>query len=118
MLVRTAAAATCARLDFSIDRLEDVRLAVDEVAAMLIADVEPGADLLCEFLPLPDSGLEITMSARTLTGTMPRTDTFAWAVITALVDNVAASVDGQLVSVLLRTSASTSPSASANTVNV
>ncbi|MFN8169035.1 MAG: anti-sigma regulatory factor [Candidatus Nanopelagicales bacterium] len=107
VLARTTATACCARLDFGVDRLEDVRLAVDEVAAMLIADAVPGTEVVCVFTPYEDGGLDIALTAATAAGTLPRTDTFAWAVLTALVDDVTATVDADVVTVLLRTSRST-----------
>ena len=107
VLARTTATACCARLDFGVDRLEDVRLAVDEVAALLIADAVPGTEITCVFTPHEGGGLDIALSAQTGTGTLPRTDTFAWAVLTALVDDVTATVDASEVTVLLRTSRST-----------
>ena len=38
VLIRAAVSAMCARLDFTIDRIEDVKLAVDEAAALLLGD--------------------------------------------------------------------------------
>jgi serine/threonine-protein kinase RsbW len=104
VLARTTATACCARLDFGVDRLEDVRLAVDEVAAMLIADATPGSEITCVFTPYETGGLDIALTAATGSGTLPRTDTFAWAVLTALVDDVTATVDASEVTVVLRTS--------------
>lgn len=106
VLARTTATACCARLDFGVDRLEDVRLAVDEVAAMLIGEAVPGSEITCVFTPYEGGGLDIALSAQTGTGALPRTDTFAWAVLTALVDDVTATVDASEVTVLLRTSRS------------
>jgi serine/threonine-protein kinase RsbW len=105
VLVRTAATACCARLDFDVDRLEDVRLAVDEVA-MLIERAVPGTDIRCELLPYDDGRLDIAIRAETDSGALPRTDTFAWAVLTALVDDVTTTVDASETTVLLRTSRS------------
>ena len=106
MLVRTAATACCARLDFDVDRLEDVRLAVDEVASMLIERAVPGTDIRCELVPYDDGRLDIAIRAETDSGALPRTDTFAWAVLTALVDDVTTTVDASETTVLLRTSRS------------
>ena len=107
VLARTTATACCARLDFDIDRLEDVRLAVDEVVGMLIDRAQPGADIECVFTPYDDGRLDIAVSVRTSAGTLPATDTFAWAVLTALVDDVTATVDSMPVTVVLHTSRST-----------
>jgi serine/threonine-protein kinase RsbW len=104
VLVRTTAVAVCARLDYDVDTLEDVRLAVDEVASLLVADAVEGSDLVCELAPGADSSLAVTLSARTRSAGLPPPDSFAWAVLSALVDDVEAAVDGDVVAVVLRTS--------------
>ena len=108
VLARTAATACCARLDFDVDRLEDVRLAVDEVVGLLIGQADAGTDIACVFTPYDDGRLDITVAATSDGGTLPANDSFAWAVLTALVDDVTATVDATSVTVLLRTSRSTS----------
>ena len=104
VLVRTTATATCARLDFDVDRLENVRLAVDEVAALLIEQSVDDGEIACAFTTHDDGRLDIALRARTTSGTLPDTSTFAWAVLTALVDEEAATVDALDVTVVLRTS--------------
>lgn len=93
VLVRVAVAAMCARLDFPIDRIDDVRLAVDEAASLLLADAQPEADLSVRYTPLPDGGLDIELSCPTVHGRNVPTDGFSWTVLTALVDEVTATVD-------------------------
>ena len=51
VLIRAAISAMCARLDFTIDRIEDVKLAVDEAAALLLSDAPDGAELDVRFTP-------------------------------------------------------------------
>ena len=104
MLARTTAAACCARLDFDVERLDDVRLAVDEVVGLLIGQADPGTDIECVFAPYDDGRLDITVSATSDGGTLPASSSFAWAVLTALVDDVTATVDASAVTVVLRTS--------------
>ncbi len=108
VLARTTATACCARLDFDVDRLEDVRLAVDEVVGLLIGQAVAGTDIECVFTPYDDGRLDITVTATSDGGTLPASDSFGWAVLTALVDDVTATVDATAVTVLLRTSRSTS----------
>jgi serine/threonine-protein kinase RsbW len=93
-------------MDFAIDRLEDVRLAVDETASMLIKDAEPDSELECAFIPGDNGQLDLVLSAYTKTGTLPPTNSFSWTVLTALVDDVRAVVDSQRLSIHLRASAS------------
>lgn len=104
VLVRTTAVAVCARLDYDVDTLEDVRLAVDEVATLLVGDAVEGTDLQCELLPGADASLSVSLTARTRSAALPPADSFAWAVLSALVDEVETAVDGDVVSVVLRTS--------------
>ena len=101
-VLRTATAGLAARLDFTLDEIEDLRIAVDEACALLLPDAVPGAELTCVF-SLGAEALSMTVSVPSRTGRMPRRNTFAWTVLTALAGEVDASVgeDG-LVSVTLR----------------
>ena len=91
-LARTMAAAMAVRADLPIDQLEDLRLAVDEAAAQLVLDAVPGTELRCVFFE-SDGSLRIEVRGTTASGTVPATNTFGWTVLTALVDDVTASID-------------------------
>ena len=54
-VLRTATAGLAARLDFTLDEIEDLRIAVDEACAMLLTQAVPGADLECRFTLDSDS---------------------------------------------------------------
>lgn len=92
VLIRAAVSAMCARLDFTIDRIEDVKLAVDEAAALLLSDAPRGADLYVDFTPDAPDGLLVSMTAATIHGRSLQRDSFTWTVLTALVDEVVATV--------------------------
>jgi serine/threonine-protein kinase RsbW len=91
-LLRTATAGLAARLDFTLDEIEDLRIAVDESCAMLLQKATDGSSLTCRFDLSPDA-LAITVSAPTLDGKPPARDTFAWTVLTALAGEVDALTD-------------------------
>ncbi len=91
-VLRTATASLASRLDFTIDDIEDLRIAVDEACAMLLTQAVPGADLECTF-ELTADAIRIDVSVLTLDGTEPSRDTFAWTVLTALAGQVDSSVD-------------------------
>lgn len=92
VLVRAAVQAMCARLNFSIDRIEDVKLAVNEATALLLADVPEAAELDVRLAPDDPEGLSVELSAATIHGRSLERDSFTWTVLTALVDDVVATV--------------------------
>lgn len=95
-LIRTATAAACAQAQFTVDRLDDLRLAIDEACALLVADAPPGAELRAEFR-VSGNQLDVQLRAESTTGTTPSTNTFAWTVLAALVDDVTADcIDSQV----------------------
>ena len=91
-VLRTATAGLAARLDFTLDEIEDLRIAVDEACAMLLSSAVPGADLECEF-ELSTDAIRVSVTVLTLDGQAPSRDTFAWTVLSALAGGVDSSVD-------------------------
>jgi serine/threonine-protein kinase RsbW len=90
-VLRTATAGLAARLDFNLDEIEDLRIAIDEACAMLLAQAVPGTDLTCEF-ELTDDAMSIGVSVLTVDGRPPSRDTFAWTVLSSLAGDVDAEV--------------------------
>jgi len=93
-VLRTATASLASRLDFTIDDIEDLRIAVDEACAMLLTQAVPGADLECSF-ELTGDAIAVSVAVLTLDGQEPSRDTFAWTVLTALAGEVDSSVDAE-----------------------
>lgn len=92
-VLRTAAAGLAARLHFTLDEIEDLRIAVDEACAMLIRLATPAADLQCQFALSGDElGVEVAVPT-TAAESLPATSSFTWKVLTALASAAAASVD-------------------------
>jgi serine/threonine-protein kinase RsbW len=60
-VLRTATAGLAARLDFTLDEIEDLRIAVDEACAMLLPQAIPGTNLECDF-DLGTEEMTITVS--------------------------------------------------------
>ena len=103
-VLRTATASLASRLDFTIDDIEDLRIAVDEACAMLLSQAVAGADLTCTF-ELLGNAMAVSVSVPTVDGTQPSRDTFAWTVLTALAGEVDSSVDlDKVVTLSLRKS--------------
>ena len=102
-VLRTATAGLAARLDFTLDEIEDLRIAVDEACAMLLAQAVPGADLECRF-SLDADRMRVSVSVLTLDGAEPSRDTFAWTVLSALAGEVDsdAGVDNRVTITLVK----------------
>jgi serine/threonine-protein kinase RsbW len=86
-VLRTATAGLAARLDFTLDEIEDLRIAVDEACAMLLVQAVPGTDLECEF-ELTGEAMRIAVSVLSVDGQVPSRETFAWTVLSSLAGDV------------------------------
>ena len=81
----------------TVDALDDLKLAVDEACALAIAAAPADTDLTVT-LRVTGQTVEVELLSVSSTGTPIRTNTFAWTVLTALVDTVETRVseDGLL----------------------
>jgi serine/threonine-protein kinase RsbW len=97
-VLRTATAGLAARRDFTLDEIEDLRIAVDEACALLLQQARPGAVLDCRFALGDD---DLTMSVRTSSDNprAPREDSLAWTLLTALAGELTAEVDGDVITI-------------------
>ena len=101
-VLRTATAGLAARLDFTLDEIEDLRIAVDEACAMLLSQAIPGTNLECAF-DLGDEEMTITVSVTAAEPRIPAKDTFSWTVLSALAGSVDSRLDADdQVSIVLR----------------
>lgn len=95
-LVRSATSAICAQADFTLDALDDVGLAVGEACALVIGEAPGDADLRAQWR-VHATVVDIDISSPTTSTTGVATNTFAWTVLTALVQQVDSAVtDGRL----------------------
>jgi serine/threonine-protein kinase RsbW len=99
-LIRTTSAAVAARLDLTIDEIEDLRIAVDEAAAMLLPHVA-GDSCVDVVFTLADEALTIRLSAETGATAALDQDGFGWTVLTALVGSVRAEDGDGRTSIIL-----------------
>lgn len=100
-VLRTATAGLAARLDFTLDEIEDLRIAVDEACAMLLSQAIPGTNLECAF-DLGAEDMTITVSVTAAEPEVPARDTFAWTVLSALAGTVDSRLgDDDQVSIVL-----------------
>jgi len=103
-VLRTATAGLAARLDFTLDVIEDLRIAVDEACAMLLGQAVPGTGLECTFT-LGRDMMTISVSVLSQAARPPASDTFAWTVLSALAGSVEALVGpGNRLTIVLQKS--------------
>jgi len=86
-MLRQTVAGLAARLDFTLDEIDDLRIAVDEACALLLPDATEGSHLVCRFT-LAKHELQIAVLATTRSGVIPGPGSFAWTVLTALAGDV------------------------------
>ncbi|MEJ7796064.1 MAG: anti-sigma factor [Nocardioides sp.] len=105
-VLRTTTAGLAARLDFTIDDIEDLRIAVGEACAMVLPDADPGSPLLAEFFLAP-SLLTVRVTVGGSEIGKPDYDSFAWQVLDTLASSASAEVDGDTFVVTLTMEAET-----------
>lgn len=99
-LARAATASVCARADFPLDRLEDAGLAVDEALSLLLLDAVPGTELVCRWTAR-STDVQIEVSSTSTSGRTPRSTSFSWMVLSALVARATAAISGGIVTISL-----------------
>ncbi|WP_122818209.1 anti-sigma factor [Nocardioides pantholopis] len=85
-VLRTTTAGLAARLDFTIDDIEDLRIAVGEACAIVLPEADPASDLCCRFYLQPGR-LTVAVGVDTTTPAAPDPDSFAWQVLTTIAES-------------------------------
>lgn len=107
-VLRTATAGLAARLQFTLDEIEDLRIAVDEACAMLLTIATPGSELDCRFTAT-ETALTVDVTVPTVRGArLPAESSFAWKVLTALTTAVDATIKDGRATIQLVTRRATS----------
>lgn len=104
-LVRSTAVAVASRAGFDLEQLEDVRIAVGEAAGLLAAHAHPDT-LIDVSLDLEPDALLVSLTGRCEGSSLPRQESFAWAVLAALVVDLWAEETPEGVTISLRSSRS------------
>jgi serine/threonine-protein kinase RsbW len=91
VVVRTATAGLAARLDLTLDEIEDLRIAVDEACSLLLLGrAHPGRTLNASFSVGAGS---ITVVIGGPADALPEDASFSWAVLRALAGDVVTGVN-------------------------
>ncbi len=101
-VLRTVTAALAASRDFTLDELDDMRIAVDEAGALLLPHAHPGSQLSAVFDGESTSlRVEVAVTVPAGADGEPDRSSFAWLVLAALTDSVAVDRSGQRLSLTL-----------------
>ena len=92
-IVRTTAAGLAARLDFTIDEIEDLRIAIGEASALVFPQADPDADVVCRFF-LGSGSMTVELETEAMDEPEADRDSFAWQVLETLADDVVAGSSG------------------------
>ncbi|MEO6510673.1 MAG: anti-sigma factor [Nocardioides sp.] len=82
-VVRTTTAGLAARLDFLIDDIEDLRIAVGEACAMVLPEADLESDLVCSYFLSPGR-LTVRVAVTASAPEGPEYDSFAWQVLSTM----------------------------------
>lgn len=91
-LLRAAIASLAATANFTIDRIDDAKLAVDEAFAIALSYSDDTSPITCA-CDVTAAGVTIGLATSSQRSDPPPTNTFTWTVLTTLADEVVAGVD-------------------------
>ena len=105
-VLRATTVSLAARLDFTIDDIEDLRMAVGEACAMVLPSADEGSELTCRYFIAP-SRLTINVSVVSSEPELPDREGFAWQMLSALTTDAATTAEngGLTVSMTLNSTA-------------
>ncbi len=89
-VLRTTAAALAARVDFTIEAIEDLRISIGEAIALVLTEADPGVDLECRF-HLAAGEIRVELSAEAVDNPEVDRDSFAWQVLDTMAAQVRAT---------------------------
>lgn len=92
-IVRTTAAGLAARLDFTIDDIEDLRIAIGEASALAIPAADPGTDLVSSFF-FGHGSMTVTLEVEAMDDPPLDKESFAWQVLDTIAQDASAGAEG------------------------
>jgi hypothetical protein len=97
-VLRTAVGAYAARDRFTLDQVDDLRMAVEEAAVQLLRHVS-GEAIVMDVSPIAP-GIEVRLHAQVSSGPVFDRSSFSWTILRALADDVRAYTDERATIVL------------------
>jgi serine/threonine-protein kinase RsbW len=97
-VLRTTTAGLAARLDFTMDDIEELRIAIGEALALVLPEADPGADLTCRF-HLGSGTMTVEVETEASDDPQPDHESFAWQVLDTLASDAAVDTSGGVFTV-------------------
>jgi serine/threonine-protein kinase RsbW len=97
-VLRTMTASLAARLDFTVDDIEDLRIAVGEACALVLPRARSGGALRAEFRQTTGA-LTVSVRVDTAGPAQPDYESFAWQVLSTLATDTSADADDHQLAV-------------------
>ncbi len=97
-VLRMTTAGLAARLDFTLDDIEDLRMAVGEACALVLEGAEPSGELVATF-DLDEAAMRVRVATTSTAQVRPDTDSFGWQVLSALTSEVTTDVENKHCSI-------------------
>jgi serine/threonine-protein kinase RsbW len=104
-VLRTMTAGLAARLDFTVDDIEDLRIAIGEACALVLPEAVSGGDLEAEFRQTPGT-LTISVRVETSARAEPDYESFAWQVLSTLAAQATADAHDHYLQITFSTDSS------------
>lgn len=98
-LLRTVVSGIAARRDYTLEQVDDLRMAVEEAAVLLLRHGEGPLELRAV---VEDHQLQVELSTHVTTpGTVVDPSSFSWMILQALTDGLSSAVDGTTATLTL-----------------
>jgi serine/threonine-protein kinase RsbW len=104
-VLRTMTAGLAARQDFTVDDIEDLRIAIGEACALVLSQASAGGDLEADFRQTPGT-LTISVRVETDRRVEPDYESFAWQVLSTLAAQATANADDRHLEITFSTDSS------------
>ena len=104
-VLRTMTAGLAARLDFTVDDIEDLRIAIGEACALVLPEAADGGDLEAAFWQPPGT-LTVSVRVPPVGRAAPDYESFAWQVLTPLAAQATAHAGRQHLEITFTTDSS------------
>ena len=107
-VLRQTAAGLASRLDFALDTIEDLRIAVGEACALALPEAGEDSSLTAQF-HLSPTHLTVRVAVTGPEAAAPDPESFAWQVLDTLADSASAEVGEGRLEIVLTVGADPAP---------